>query len=430
MTRPTRPDTAAASDKQLRCTQAAGDKQKAWFAELKREVFEQQRPYAIINADTPHDLFHVMGVPVVTNQWWAAVIAAKRLASDYLDGMNALGYHPDLCRYCSLGLASSLIDLKERAPWGGLPRPALLCARLTCDCMQRVFAQWADHFGAPFFALEAPGSSVLPERWWELSRHRWRELCEPHRLDLAVEELRALCGVLEGIAGRRYDDDALRAFLHRVNQQEECFEEVRQLIASAPRCPVRISEQMSNVMATQWHRGSDWALGHARAFRDEVRSRVNAGVAASPNERKRLMWVGAGLWHNTAFYSAFEQSHGATFVWSMYLPFGPDWYIRYGLDDPLRALASRVVTMNEVLHNPPYAPAWIVHEAERNRIDGAVVLMPKGSRPSASGTLFITAALEAAGVPTLLIESDMVDARSWNNDAVMADMTRFIEQRL
>jgi len=301
---------------------------------------------------------------------------------------------------------------------------------MTCDCVQRIFQQWADHVGAPFFALEAPGSSVLPERWWEISRHRWSELCEPYRLDLMVDELRQLCTELEKISGKPFDEDALRTFLHRVNEQEECLEEVREMIATAPQSPVRISEQITNVMATQWHRGSDWALGHAKAFRDEVRARVDAGIAACPTEKKRLMWVGAGMWHNTDFYSAFEESHGAAFVWSMYLPFGPDWYIRYGLDDPLRALASRVVTMNEVLHNPPYAPAWIVKEAKRNRIDGAVVLMPKGCRPAASGTLFITAALEAAGIPTFLLESDMVDARGWDGAAVNRDMARFIEEKL
>lgn len=420
------------ADKQLAATAAAGARQKSWFADLRASVFEHKRPYAILNADTPHDLFHLLGMPVVTNQWWAAVIAAKRLSPDYLDGLNELGFHEDLCRYCSIGMASSLIDLKERAPWGGLPKPALLCARLTCDCMQRVFQTWADHLGAPFFALEAPGSAVLPERWWEISRHDWKALCEPHRLDLAVTELRELTKVIEGFTGQRYDEAALAAFLNRVNEQEECLEEVRRLLAAAPKCPARIGEQIPNVMATQWHRGSEWALSHARAFRDEVKARVEAGTAAFEGERKRLMWVGAGLWHNTAFYEAFEQSHGAVFVWSMYLPFGPDWYIRYLQpgDDPMAALASRVVTMNEVLHNAPYAPAWIVEEAQKNRIDGAVVLMPKGSRPSAAGTLFITTALERAGIPALLLEADMVDARQWNEAAVTEQMTRFLEERV
>ena len=63
--------------------------------------------------------------------------------------------------------------------------------------------------------------------------------------------------------------------------------------------------------------------GKAARFRDEVAARVARGEAACPQERVRLMWVGAGLWHDTDFYAAFEDTHGAVFVWSMYLAFGP-----------------------------------------------------------------------------------------------------------
>jgi benzoyl-CoA reductase/2-hydroxyglutaryl-CoA dehydratase subunit BcrC/BadD/HgdB len=173
-------------------------------------------------------------------------------------------------------------------------------------------------------------------------------------------------------------------------------------------------EQIANVMAAQWVRGSDWAMSHARAFRDEVKSRVAAGTAAVPNERVRLMWVGAGIWHDTDFYTAFEEQFGAVFVWSMYLAFGPDGYIRYGLNDPLRALASRTVSMNEQLHNPPWANEWIVYQAKKHRIDAAMVLTPLGSRPSATGNRFIERALEQAGIPVLPVYADMVDARGWD----------------
>src|SRR5437762_9123932 len=53
----------------------------------------------------------------------------------------------------------------------------------------------------------------------------------------------------------------------------------RDLICSAPRTPVRMQEQVSNVMATQWLRGSEWAISHARGFRDEVKARVESGIA-------------------------------------------------------------------------------------------------------------------------------------------------------
>ena len=201
-----------------------------------------------------------------------------------------------------------------------------------------------------------------------------------------------------------------------MNQQEEVFDAVRRLIATAPECPVRMTEQISNVMATQWVRGSEWALAHARAFHDEVKQRVDAGVAACPGERARLMWVGAGLWHDTGFYTAFESSHRAVFVWSMYLAFGPDGYIRYGLDDPMAALASRTASFNEYLHNPPWAAEWIVHQAREHRIDGALVLRPRSMKPAGTGRLFIERALEDAGIPVLPIEADVVDARAWDAD--------------
>ena len=206
---------------------------------------------------------------------------------------------------------------------------------------------------------------------------------------------------MKKITGRKFDRERLKALMEGVNRQEEYFDEVRELICRAPKTPVRMNEQVQNVMTAQWHRGSPWAVEHARRFRDEVRERVEQGVAAYDGERVRLMWIGAGLWHDTSFYTAFEEDYGAVFVWSMYLAFGPDGYIRYGLDAPMRALASRIVSMNEQLHNPPWANEWMVDQAKRHRIDAAVLLIPLGTRPSASGSFFIERALEQAGIPTL-----------------------------
>jgi benzoyl-CoA reductase/2-hydroxyglutaryl-CoA dehydratase subunit BcrC/BadD/HgdB len=191
-----------------------------------------------------------------------------------------------------------------------------------------------------------------------------------------------------------------------------------------------MTEQIANVMATQWVRGTDWALGHARQFCDEVERRVEAGIAACPGEKRRLMWVGAGLWHDTDFYTDFEASHGAVFVWSMYLAFGPDGYIRYGFDDPLEALASRTASFNEYLHNPPWAAEWIVEQARAHRIDAALVLHPRSLKPSATGRRFIERALEEAGIPVLPIAADVVDARAWTPAATRAAVRDFLDERV
>ena len=168
----------------------------------------------------------------------------------------------------------------------------------------------------------------------------------------------------------------------------------------------------------------------AAIFRTDVTQSWLPGVAACPGERARLMWIGAGLWHDTGFYTAFESSHRAVFVWSMYLAFGPDGYIRYGLEDPMAALASRTASFNEYLHNPPWAAEWIVHQAREHRIDGALVLRPRSMKPAATGRLFIERALEEAGIPVLPIEADVVDARDWDADAARAGVCSFLDTRV
>ena len=47
------------AEKQLQCTLRAAEHQKAWFAQLREDVFEKQKPYAIVQADMPLELFSI-----------------------------------------------------------------------------------------------------------------------------------------------------------------------------------------------------------------------------------------------------------------------------------------------------------------------------------------------------------------------------------
>jgi len=418
--------TRSRGKKQLASTQEMGAYQKAWFQRLRQRIAAGE-PYVIANADTPHEIFHVMDIPLVTAQWWSAVCAAKQLAPRYMNLLNSLGYNKDACAYCSLPLASVLDRDQEKAPWGGLPKPVALVARLNCDSLQKIFHIWSQKTGVPFYPLENPGSTVLYPRWWEKSRYEWESLYESHRLDLIVEEYKGLIRFLEIETGKHFNHSEFLRQMHRINAQEEFFDKARKLIAETRPCPIGITDQIPNTMIPQWHRGSEWALAQAEKFYLEVKNRVEAGHSVFAGEKIRLMWIGAGLWFNTSFYNAFEEAYGAVFVWSMYLPFASDGYIRYHLDDPLRALASRIASMNEHLHMPTWTNEWIVNEARNNQIDAALMLMPKSCRHSVTGAHFTRKALEDAGVPTLEIWSDMVDARNWDDEAMKDRVAAFLD---
>ena len=414
----------------LECSAVAKAFQKTFGAELRERVVERGEPFAVAQADTPHEIFHAMDIPIVSNQWWSAYISAKRLASRYLTVLDELGFPPNRCSYCSLGLACTLADDPASAPWGGLPKPTVLVARLTCDCIQHVFAEWARRLDTDFFAMEAPAwSQTLPE-WYLHSRDRWEEVYDVRRIDLLTQEMRELIALLERKTGRRFDPDRLKSLMLRINEQEELLAEAAEIAGTARPCPVSILDQMTNTMIPQWHRGSDWAVAHARRFRDEVRARARAGTGVAAQEKLRLMWIGAGLWHDTSFYEALEERLGAVFVWSMYLPFAGPQYIRELKGRPLEALASRICSMNEVLHLPPWMTEWMVSEAKRCGIDAAVVLVPPDNRLSQSGILLSRQALEESGVPVLMLSADMVDTKQWDRDAAVERVAEFLRREV
>lgn len=422
--------TGERSIKLLASTHEANTHQKAFIQSLRQRVVEDGEPFAIVQADVPHEIFHAMDIPMVTNQWWAAYIAAKQLSPYYFEVMEREGFPASSCRYCSLGLACTLDNDPSKAPWGGLPKPTVLVARLTCDCIQRVFQLWAEAMGSRFYPLEAPGWEHKDVRWFDHNKFEWDEVYTARRIDLLVEEMKGLIRFLEAETGRTFDDGKLLALMEKINEQEELLEEASNLVTRTRPCPVGIAEQMPNVMIPQWHRGSDWAVEHARRFRDEVKARVEAGAATVAQEKIRLMWIGAGLWHDPGFYNALEQRHGAVFVWSMYLPFAGAKYIRYGLEDPLRALASRIVGMNEVLHLPPWMNEWMVSEAKACGIDAAVILAPKTNRLSVSGVKLTREALEAAGIPVFEMKADMVDATGWSHERMVDEVSAFLTNRV
>jgi len=419
-------ETGQRSRKDLACTHVANAYQKSFAADLKRRVVDEGEPFAIVQADTPHEIFHAMDIPIVTNQWWSAYISAKQLSSRYFDAMVEKGYPANSCKYCVLGLACTLANDPATAPWGGLPKPTVLVARLTCDCIQHVFQQWADALGTDFFPLEAPAWEHKEVDWFRHSRSDWPRVFQQDRIELLLAEMQDLIALLERKTGRRFDKEKFRYLMERINEQEGYIAEAAELIGATKPCPISIADQMPNTMIPQWHRGSDWAVAHAKRFRDEVLERVASGAGSADNERIRLMWIGAGVWHDPGFYQALEDKLGAVFVWSMYMPFAGPQYIREIRDRPMEALASRICSMNEVLHLPPWMNGWMVSEAERCSIDAAVMLLPPDNRLSQSGTKLTRLALEQAGVPTLPIDADMVDAQSWNHDHMVGMVETFL----
>ena len=424
--------------KRLQATAVASAHQKEWFAGLMDRV-KSGEEFAYLNADVPMEILRAMDIPFVVNQWWAAICGAKRMTPKYYGLLREAGYRDDLCSYCATAFAESLdpddrkVDAegKPMGPWGGLPDPTIAITRLTCDCQSKIFELFAKNHGAQFYAMENTVARKTPANWFDKIQDNWEEFYDTDRLDAAVEELKELIRFLEMKTGQMFDINKLEEVMNLINEQEMWYRKLRDLIADCHPVPVTVVDTINAVMQAQWQRCTRWAADHAKSLYEEVKALADAGVAAVPNEKYRMMWIGRGLWHDFSFYQRFEQKYGAVFIWTIYLAMGADAYIRNHVEeDPLRALAARYIGMEDFLHMPPWNSEWYLQQARQNDIDGVVYMVPENCMQAVEGSYFIKKTLEDAGIPVLLFKADPVDARKWNAETMTGLVENFIEERV
>lgn len=375
--------------------------QREWIAQTRERVAAGE-PFAICNGDEAEEIFLALGVPVLAINYWNFLIAAKGEVAHFTEVLNTRGYAGR--HFFALGLASSLEP--ERAPWGGLPKPTIICGSGRSETEMRVCELWAREVGAQLFPMDFsfPGEPVtpVPRDWWTYTRDRWRELVDPDRLAYRIDQERRLISLMEQSTGRRFDVSALHRAMELVNQQMAHWAEAGRLIAEARPCPVHVRDQMSMYQA-MWRRGTELGVELVRAYREEIEARVRSGVGGYAQERIRLYYSG-----ETPPWTAWaEQEFGAVTVANSYSGV-PDLYARTIFDgDPLAALAGRHLFLFG------FNPEWIAHVATRFRCDAAVVVEPymDSYPPEAS---LERRAVEAAGLPYLALprEADDEDIRA------------------
>jgi benzoyl-CoA reductase/2-hydroxyglutaryl-CoA dehydratase subunit BcrC/BadD/HgdB len=396
--------------------------QREWFASVRKQVADGA-PFAMVNANAPQEILRALDIPFVVNQWWASIVAAKQQSRRYLGLLRARDYPTDVEAYSAQGLAAAFDEDADNAPWGGLPKPDFVHAVASSDPTLKLFAQWAEETGADCFVYERtidPRPDLFSD-WWARLPRDWETALEDERVELMLAEMREVIARIEAKTGRTFSPQRFAEVMALVNEQEEYYRKTRDLVARTVPAPIGVVDSMPATMVPQWHRGTAWARDAAREFYEEVQARVDAGLAAVANERIRLMWVGRGLWSEMGFYQRWEESHGAVFVWSMYLALAADGYIRdlSGGRDPLRALASRVICMGDELRMPTWAGPWHVHEAETHSVDGVVALQDADP--------FVVRALRAAGFPVLELTADNFNRESEDGAAIEAAITAFVE---
>jgi benzoyl-CoA reductase/2-hydroxyglutaryl-CoA dehydratase subunit BcrC/BadD/HgdB len=365
------------------------------------------RPLAWVSSGAPVEILRAMGVAAVYPENYAALCGAQRQAVALCETAEAQGYSRDLCSYARTSLGSVFDG--ERAPMHGLPRPDLLVASNNiCGTVSKWFRAVADYYRVPLFVLDAP------------FLHGG---LEPAMLDYITAQLEDMIRFVERTAHRRLDARRLQETVRLANECTELWGEIRALCKSRP-SPLNAPDLFVNMAPIVVLRGTHNAVRFYRRLKAEVEQRVHDGVGAIPEEKHRLLWDNIAIWYRLyGFYNLFVD-YNACFVvdtytgaWSQALPPG----------DALQGIAAAyaAIFLNQSLE---YRAALIVRLISEYGVDGFVMHVNRSCRPYSLGQYAIRrAVMERTGVPGLLIEADMCDARSYAEEAVRTRVQAFME---
>jgi hypothetical protein len=376
----------------LRSVDAVRAHQRAWLDDTRQRV-QAGGEFAICNADDCEEVFTAFGIPCLVINYWNSVITYSERKGPHFE--RVLQDHGYLPSQFAMGLASALDP--SQAPWGGLPKPTLIVGTTRDEAQLRVTELWARAFGCECYPLDfswvSQFSRALPPQWWTRLRDGCEDILDRDRVDQRVEQLRNLIAWLEVKLGRPFSLAAFRETMQLLNEQMAVWEDARDMMAAARPLPVSLRDQMAMYQVT-WQRGTRRNLELTQAFRDEVRSLVEAGAGCYPQENFRIYLATSG--NDPQFHAYLRERHGGAIVSNRYSGVAPLYARPLINDDPLRALAARHLFLFDK------EPHWEVAEARRWGADAVIGLEAPGAR----GRSRYAEVCEAAGLAYLGLERD------------------------
>jgi benzoyl-CoA reductase subunit B len=381
---------------------------REWFASLSAAA-EEGRPAAYVFVmGSLAELLRVFDFPLVFPEINSLQAAVRRVAHEYLNEAENYGYSPDICGYVKADVAVQLRGGQH--PMGRIPKPALAISTNACNTYIKWGEIWERMYGMPLFTLDIPGSRgagiASPRGSADFERDR-------RYVEAQLRELIPLC---ERISGRRFDIDRLREHLAHANAMADGWRRVLELNRSRPAVFNALSDGTIYLGVANCLRGTPEGAAFFRDLVEEMTYKAEHGIGTSIEERWRLLFVGVPCYPIFRRFSELFTDWGGVFVHSTYLWFasgGADLGFAYDLARPLESLAEGVLLgVRHAMDSMFFQAPALAEMIDTHRADGVVYHPIKSCRTVSTGLADTRRALMTArDVPSLFVESDMMDRR-------------------
>lgn len=437
MTQETKPEERK---KRRTATEAAsriGAMSKAMIGNVLRAM-EEGRPVAYAFIFCGYDeIIRAMDIVPAWTENYAGICGAKRDAQRFLERAESENFSRSLCTYalCGIGFDSwreELGEMPPNPPWGGQARPTVMLGsgQMICDPRYKWY-QALQHY-MPDVPVYVHGMPWPPYE----NDYDYREV-QDYYVKYIVAGLKDLIAFLEKHIGTKMDWDRLSEVVDLSDRTWNLISETYDLRKAVP-CPMDTGDAMNTMVPMTFMMATQEAYNFFKDLNDELQRKIANKEGVVPDEKYRLMW-GGGLpsWFALTDFNYFN-SKGAVFpVETTYRLLEPVYKLDLPkVSDPLEHLAWRWVKWatyryDKARKRPGSHPdiEHLIEYIEEYKIDGVVMHEAFSCRTWHVGLIWQLNRLKKIyrDIPSLILESDIVDISSYNEADTRARIDAFID---
>lgn len=381
---------------------------REWFASLTQAAEQKRGAAYVFVMGSMGELLNCFDFPLVFPEINSLQTAVRHVAHEYLDQAEDYGYSPDICGYVKADVATQLRG--GQLPMGRIPKPALAVLTNACNTYIKWGEIWERMYEMPTFTFDIPGSraadlSPSPDS---------KAFANDRRYVLA--QLHELIAVCESITGIKFDIDRLRESLTHANTMSRCWARVLELNRSAPSVFNALTDGTIYLGVCNSLRGTEAGAQYFVDLVEEMEYKRAHSIGTLTDEQHRLVFVGVPCYPMFRRFGEMFTQWGGTFVNSTYLWFasgGANAGYQYDVTRPLESLAEGLLlSVRTAMDSMFFQTEPMLQMIERFNVDGVVYHPIKSCRTVSTGLADSRRALmQRADIPSLFIESDMMDRR-------------------
>ena len=370
---------------------------------------ETGKKVAWITSGGPVEPLIAMDVIPVYPENHGAMIGAAKMGVDLCEKAEAMGYSSDLCSYARADIACSPIN---GGPIGGLPKPDMLvCCNNICGTVVKWYEVQARYYDIPLFILDTPFCHT------EFSDEARRYVRQ--QIDEYIQFLETVCGM-------KFDHDRMKAVGKLSLEGQRLWQAILDTTVHKP-APMSAFDAFFHLALIVTLRGTQVVVDYYTELLAEMKSRIAEGIAAVPNERYRLLWDNLPVWFRTRWLSEKFAAHDACLVADTYTS---AWCTSLKYIDESDFLGTMAEGYSRIYLNigVDEMAESVIEMIDKYDADGLVMHSNRSCKPYSLGQYDIRRIVqEKRGVPTLIIEADMVDERSFAESQIETRIDAFME---